>query len=99
MISSESVLHRVIWLGCFLRKLQSGGQHLLVLAFGWSGFRHKNPPYFLLSWDNEGIGPPPLANLKPQSPYSGEHLRVSDIFLERVVLYILVEPALHFVAC
>ena len=37
--------------------------------------------YFLLSWDNEGIGPPPLANLKPQSPYSGEHLRVSDIFL------------------
>ena len=55
--------------------------------------------YFLLSWDNEGIGPPPLANLKPQSPYSGEHLRVSDIFLERVVLYILVEPALHFVAC
>ena len=27
-----------------------------------------------------GIGPPPLASLRPQSPYSGVHLRVSDIF-------------------
>jgi len=27
-----------------------------------------------------GTGPPPLASLKPQSPYSGVHLRVSDIF-------------------
>ena len=47
-----------------------------------------------------GIGSPPLANLKPQSPYSGVHLRVSDIFPGlSVVLYILVEPALHVVAC
>ena len=52
LISSESVLRRVIWLGCFLRKLQSGGQHLLVIAFGWSGFRHKNPPILLMEdWD------------------------------------------------
>ena len=27
-----------------------------------------------------GIGPPRLASLKPQSPYSGVHLRVSNIF-------------------
>ena len=27
-----------------------------------------------------GIGPPPLASLKPQSPYNSVHLRVSDIF-------------------
>ena len=27
-----------------------------------------------------GIGPIPLASLRPQSPYSGVHLRVSDIF-------------------
>lgn len=48
LISSESVLCRVIWLGCFLRKLQWGGQHLLVLALGWSDFRHKNPPILLM---------------------------------------------------
>ena len=36
--------------------------------------------YFLLSWVARGIGPPPLANLKPQSPCSGVHLRVSDVF-------------------
>ena len=46
-----------------------------------------------------GIGPPPLASLKPQSPYSSVHLRMSDIFRGQVVLYILVELALHDVAC
>ena len=45
------------------------------------------------------IGPLPLASLNPQSPYSGVHLRVSDIFPGlSVVLYILVEPALHDIA-
>ena len=42
---------------------------------------------------------PPLARLKPQSPYSSVHLRMSDIFRGQVVLYILVELALHDVAC
>ena len=44
-----------------------------------------------------GIGPLPLASLKPQSPYHCVDLRVSDIF--HVVLYILVELVLHVVAC
>ena len=40
--------------------------------------------------------PPPLASLRPQGPYSSVHLRVSDIFPQSgVVLYILVELALH----
>ena len=29
------------------------------------------------------FGPPPLASLRPQSPYSGVHHRVSDIFVVR----------------
>ena len=37
--------------------------------------------YFLLSWDGEGHwASPSLASLKPQSPYSSVHLKVSDIF-------------------
>ena len=46
-----------------------------------------------------GIGPPHLTSLKPQSPYSGVHLRVSEIFSAVGYLCILVELALHFVAC
>ena len=46
-----------------------------------------------------GIGPPPLAGLKPQSPYSGVHLRVRDIFCGRLEFYIFVELALRVVAC
>ena len=45
-----------------------------------------------------GIGPPHFASLKPQNPYSGVHLRVSEIFSAVGYLYILVELALHFVA-
>ena len=45
-----------------------------------------------------GIGPPPLASLKPQSPYSGVHLRVCDIFRGRLEFYIFVELALYVVA-
>ena len=44
--------------------------------------------YFLLSQDDKGHWPPPLASLKPQSPYSGVHLRVSDIFCGQVQFYI-----------
>ena len=46
-----------------------------------------------------GIGPPPLASLKPQSPYSGVHLRVCDISHGRLEFYIFVELALYVVAC
>ena len=45
-----------------------------------------------------GIGPPPLASLKPQSPYSSVHLRVCDIFRCLLQFYIFVELALHVVA-
>ena len=46
-----------------------------------------------------GIWPPHLTSLRPQSPYSGVHLRVSKICSAVGYLYILVELALHFVAC
>ena len=36
--------------------------------------------YFLLNWDGEGHWASPLASLRSQSPYSGVHQRVSDIF-------------------
>ena len=44
------------------------------------------------------LGPPPLASIKPQSPYTCVHLRISDGFRGQVVLYILVELSLHIVA-
>ena len=47
----------------------------------WEQGRRGLFGYFLLNWGGEGIGPPPLASLKPQSPYSGVHLRVCDIFM------------------
>ena len=50
-----------------------------------------------LEW-RMGIGSSSLASLRPQSPYSSIHLRVSDIFHGWEVLYILVELALHVVA-
>ena len=45
-----------------------------------------------------GLGPPPLASVKPQSPHSGVHLRVGDIFRGRLEFYFFVELALHVVA-
>ena len=41
----------------------------------------------------------PLLLITILSPYSGVHLRVSDISHGRVVSYILVELAPHVVAC
>ena len=56
----------------------------------WEGqfFGNRGVKVFLATscWTGtaRGIGPPPLASLKPQSPYSSVHLRVSDIFHGRV---------------
>ena len=46
-----------------------------------------------------GIGPPPLVSLRPQSPYGGVHVRVSEIFHGRLEFSIFAELALHVVAC
>ena len=46
-----------------------------------------------------GMGPPPLAGVRPQNPYSSVHGRVSDAVHGRLQFYILVELALHVVAC
>ena len=55
--------------------------------------------YFLLNWDGEGHWAHPLASLKPQSPYGGVHIRVSDVFHGQLQFCIFVELALHVVAC
>ena len=36
--------------------------------------------YFLLNWDRKGPMPPPVASLKPLSPYISVHLRMIDNF-------------------
>ena len=46
-----------------------------------------------------GMGPPSLAGGRPQSPYSSVHGRVSDVVHGWLQFYILVELALHVVAC
>ena len=48
-----------------------------------------------------GVGPFLLVSLKLQGPYGGVWLRVSDRYFlwSGVVLHILVELTLHFVAC